>query len=104
MLQVEKSVHYSQDHNALDGDQLLEIEPGIDHLYELEPDDNQLLELELFEDVQEADDAVSDMQLVPVLNDRDSESDFSSFDRDSKFNILSITSHSTDANGKSFTS
>ena len=60
-----------------------------------EEEEGQLLELELYDENKEVEMIENKLQLVPV-NIPSSESDYSLFDRKSKFNILSITSHTTD--------
>ncbi len=72
MLQIEQAINYSKELEAFNYDE-----------------DDQLLEMEL---------AGNRLQLVPVDCRINTETEFSSYDRDSKLNILSIMSHTTDEN------
>ncbi len=75
MLQIEQAINYSKDLEVINDD----VE-----------EHDELLDMVFAE---------NKMQLVPVTNGRiNTESDFSSYDRDSKLNILSIMSHTTDEN------
>lgn len=80
---------------------MLQVQQAIAYHQEDNDEEDNLLELELY---QNKDKAVVEnkLQLVPVVHSNSSESEFSLFDRDSKFNILSITSHTTNNDGDPF--
>lgn len=80
---------------------MLQVQQAIAYHQEDNDEEDNLLELELYQN-KDKDVVENKLQLVPVENSASSESEFSLFDRDSKFNILSMTSRTTINDGDPF--